>query len=181
MNALIWSRLSYRRSLRSMRSSVWDPLWPDLLLVLLSRWLFRRICLRPSWRPYRRRTLRFAGCIIHLGQAASSPTASSLLKLLCHRFGSEPPTTSEGDAFLPTNVNIYFILGSLVTFSLDRVFVFLEPSSSKALSHRCIHAYVTPLLQLNGDLLSGGVPGFGLRDSVVICSFSKDQYVRSLL
>jgi hypothetical protein len=73
-------------------------------------------------------------------QAETTPSATNLLKILCHQLSNRPPTGSENDNYLPADASPYFIFGSSAMFFSDGVFNHSKPSHVEALPLHCIHA-----------------------------------------
>lgn len=140
----------------------------------------------PSWRlvccrKHRSDPDSASVCASDLCLAAPPHMASSLLKILRHRLGNEPPKGFEDDDLILVDASFYFIFGSSAAFSIDAVFSLFKPWHHTALPHRCFYASKMPLHQLTGVLASDGVPGSSCRDSVVFGSFSKGLSVSLLL
>jgi hypothetical protein len=96
---------------------------------------------------------------ITLLQAAWIHSASSSIRILRHRFGSEPPTGSKNDDLQHVDGKFNFIFGSSVMLRLDGVLDLYKPTHSEATPHHCSHVSLTPLQQFASDLRSGGAFG----------------------
>jgi hypothetical protein len=124
-----------------------NPLWEDLDGDLVFWWSFRcHLC---------RRTHQAAGPVsglsVNLFQAALLHPASSPLKSIRHRLGSEPPTGYEDDDPLLADDGYNHIRESSAILSLDGVFGLYKPTLCEAIPHHC------NLLQFAGVLpFSGG-------------------------
>jgi hypothetical protein len=125
-------------------------------------------------------TPAFTSTII-TSQAALSPSTTPLLKILRHRFGSEPPTGTEEDGYILADASFYFIFGPSAMFFFDGVFCHFKPMHVEAFPLHCIHASRTALLQLTDALPLGRDSGSSSRVLVVIGSFYKGLNVRLLL
>jgi hypothetical protein len=75
-----------------------------------------------------------ASAITHY-QAMLLHSASSLLKIFCHRFGSESLTGSQYDDLLPVGNRLNIIIGSPKTFLPDDTLNNFKPTVTEALSH----------------------------------------------
>jgi hypothetical protein len=117
--------------------------------------------------------------IAHL-QATLIFSTSSPIKILRHRFGSEPPTGSEDGNLQPVGGSFNFIFSSPMMFLLDGVLIHFKPTHGEALPHHYSFAFVT-LQQFAGDLHSGEVFGscfVSSEDLDVIGSFLKGPHVK---
>jgi hypothetical protein len=135
------------------------------------------------WCHYRRthqETPVFTSTIV-TSQATATPYATPLLKILRHRFGSEPPTGTEDDGYILADASFCFIFGPSATFFFHEVFCHFKSTHVEALPLHYIHASRTPLLQLAGALSLSGDYGSSSRVLVVIGSFYKGLNVRLLL
>jgi hypothetical protein len=95
----------------------------------------------------------FNASIIARRQATQIHSASSPIKILHHRFNSEPSTDFGDDDLQPVAGTLNFILRSPAMLLLDGVLNLYKPTHNEAPLHHCYHA--TPLQQFAGDLRSG--------------------------